>query len=226
MEDNPAAGPDDGDGLVPPHTGTNVVEAEKRNWRLLLQRRRAERGADPPSANASADSAAIPAKSTGAFVDLLHKQTKERLARPSARPIDPNTVLPSNKRQRTHARAPVAAVPRPTFPVISAARAAGRPEREQRRREITDSMREHTESAGVSVAAASSCGLDLAEMSAVLRGPRMSCDWQQDEDACSNSDDAGDGLEVSMPHESEGGARGFLRLELQRRISAAQVCRQ
>jgi len=94
-------------------------------------------------------------------------------------------------------------------------------DRADRRREIAGSVRTRTEGNKAAVTITSSHRVSLAEVSAQLSAPTLSCDWARRDD--DDSDTEQPDLKVDMPAESE--ARKLMDDHLRRKISSAQVRR-
>mmetsp|Transcript_156400 Transcript_156400/g.299937 ORF Transcript_156400/g.299937 Transcript_156400/m.299937 type:complete len:286 (-) Transcript_156400:46-903(-) len=143
----------------------------------------------------------------------------------AVKPLDPNADPLKPRGKRKH-ETPKAEVRRPVFP--RRATAAGAAEcREDRRREMADTIKVRAEGSAARVAISSSHGVSLAEVSASLSAPRLSCDWEAAAaatiwaDGESEHNDAHGLLTVDLP--DDGRARDFLQQELRREISSAQV---
>lgn len=89
-----------------------------------------------------------------------------------------------------------------------------------RRTAIAGVVRAHSQRNVEQLSALPSGHDDLTALTSRITAPRFSCDWQQD--AGDESDESAEGLDVQAPRR-EGGAREFLRQELQQGISSERV---
>lgn len=184
-----------------------ALEEARRQEREALER--------VPTANQSSSES-----TSAAMLRKLREQEASRKpvacsAKPAASSAKARSLSPAAsaaKRRRKGEEAPRLEIPRPVFPKS----AITEKDRASRRREIAEAAKVRSEGATVSVP--SSSGLSLAEVSARLDAPTLSCDWQT---AADDSDAEEALLEVDKPEHCNG--REFLNQELQRRISADQV---
>lgn len=149
-------------------------------------------------------------------------QEQGQAARP-IKPLDPNAdpLKPRGKRKQ---ETPKPELRQAVFP--RRASTAATEAREDRRREMADTIKVRAEGSVARVAISSSHGVSLADVSASLSAPRLSCDWEASAAAKiwadgESEDDAHGLLTVDLP--DNGKARDFLQQELRREISSAQV---
>lgn len=143
---------------------------------------------------------------------------------------------PAGKKPRLQKQplVPIAQVPRLVFPCLRVAAplvdAASEREKERQRAERLRAIQVRHRDAQKAVA--SSYGVDLAEVSASLNAPRLSCDWKHEadpfadegDDAARAEKDCKDELEVDLPADAmASGFRGMLEQDLQHQISVARM---
>jgi len=179
----------------------------------LLQKQREQE-------SSSSSAAAKPKSAASSFLQKLSEQesrkptaaeTRERIKQGSAKPT---TEKRKGKKVEPEAM-PVAVFPQRLG-------ALGAADRADRRREMAGSVRNRTQGNKADISIASSHDVSLADVSARLNAPTLSCDWKRRADA-SDSDAEDSKLEVDMPGDSD--SRKWMEDEIQRKISAAKVRR-
>lgn len=187
---------------------TTPVMALKRQWLGLsaVERDEFERKARERRTSACG---------AGSAAKLLRQQLLDQTKKPKVRLPD-TSIGPTAKRNRKDAKEPIVQVPLPVFPQHHVALQ----DKAEQRRQFAHALRAQAEGRGAALSSMSSSGINLSSVNACLSGPTLSFDWQG-ADEWSESDDAGEGLEVNLPMERE--ARKLLQQELCQKISSRQV---
>jgi hypothetical protein len=188
------------------------VEERKRFEDEALARRKA--------ADVDALSETCRLEAENANAGLLQKFREQAHQQLTSRPIAKvDRIAASVKRQRKETSDYPEQLRRPVFPERRDMQSLSA--RTGRRQGTLEAMKVHTENGGASVSVCSSHRISLADVSARLNAPTLSCDWQRGN---SDEEESEEGmLEVDIPEETK--ARDLMDLELQRKISSAQVKR-
>jgi len=168
-------------------------------------------------------SSSVAAKPKSAASSMLQKLREQESRKPTAADtrerIKQGSAKPTTEKRKGKKAEPEA-MPVAVFPQRLGA--LGATDRADRRREMVGSVRNRTQGNKADISIASSHDVSLADLSARLNAPTLSCDWARRADA-SDSDAEDSKLEVDMPGDSD--SRKWMEDEIQRKISAAKVRR-
>lgn len=171
--------------------------------------------------------------SKGTTSDFLKRQQEEQKHRVPVRRIDPNAPAQNAKRSKQ----PKIEVPKPSFPTL---RNAADADRDERRREMTKSLKTQAEERGSQVSTAPSHDANLEEISSRLTAPSLSFDWScptfednegsfAERDSSDQDQGSASSLAVDLPQQVVSGngirlsVRSLLHRELRQKVSSKQV---